>query len=271
MRFTQSAVCGLLAASIGLAQPAGEDWRISILKKIQSQVKLTKATADRTSIVSAGSVVVLRKDNLTLYSIANRFPPANSYTNGNIKASFFAASLTRANDGSARTFVSGEKLWLTKILFEPKNDGVVLEFLSDPFGDARYWGTLKFGFPKNTAPPDADEFVKLVGQVLKRDDSASAAPAAETPIVAPPSAPVVSPPPPPPPAVEAPPPIEAPPPPPDQPPAPPPTIAVGMSKDQVIAIMGQPKKIATLSAIKQIYLYADFKVTLTSGKVSNIE
>ena len=64
--------------------------------------------------------------------------------------------------------------------------------------------------------------------------------------------------------------IAPPPPPPDQPPAPPPTVAFGQSKDQVIAIMGQPLKIANLGA-KQIYLYKDFKITLTAGKVTNVE
>lgn len=265
MRVVTASVLCLLAASASPAQQVGSDWRESILKAVLPHFKLTKATADRSSIVTAGTVVVLKKDNLALFSVATRVPPGNSYVNGAIKQSFFAGAFLRANDGSARSFVAGEKLWLTKVQFEPKNDGIVLEFLSDPFNDARYWGTLKFGFAKGSPPPGPDEFVTLLGQVLKPDDAPpSAVEAPTTPTPAPP-------PPPPPPPAETLAPIPPPPPPPDQPAAPPPTVAVGMTKDQVLAIMGQPKKIATLSPTKQIYLYADFKITLTAGKVSNIE
>jgi hypothetical protein len=202
--------------------------------------------------------------------------------NGVIKPSFFASAALRAK--TARSFVAGEKLWLTRFLFEPKNDGIVLEFLSDPFDDARYWGTLKFSFTKGAPPPTPAEFAKTVSQVFDVDSPAPGAPTApaapapaapevgQTAVAGPaPSAvaqPVEAAP------VETPAPVLAdippPPPPPDQPPAPPPTVALGQTKDQVIAIIGQPLKIANLGT-KQIYVYKDFKVTLTAGKVTNIE
>ena len=58
-----------------------------------------------------------------------------------------------------------------------------------------------------------------------------------------------------------------PPPPPD---APPPTVAVGQTKEQVTAILGQPVKAAKLG-VKEIFYYKDMKVTFMNGKVSNIE
>ena len=60
----------------------------------------------------------------------------------------------------------------------------------------------------------------------------------------------------------------APPPPPAD--TPPPTVAVGQTKDQVTAILGQPVKAAKIGA-KEIYYYKDMKVTFMNGKVSNIE
>ncbi|MGA3264052.1 MAG: hypothetical protein ABSC47_08405 [Terracidiphilus sp.] len=51
---------------------------------------------------------------------------------------------------------------------------------------------------------------------------------------------------------------------------PPPTIAIGQTKDQVIAAFGQPIKIAKLG-VKEIFYYKDMKVTFTNGKVSNVE
>ena len=53
--------------------------------------------------------------------------------------------------------------------------------------------------------------------------------------------------------------------------APPPTIAVGQTRDQVVAGFGQPTRKAQLSSTKEIYFYKDMKVTFTAGKVSNVE
>lgn len=61
--------------------------------------------------------------------------------------------------------------------------------------------------------------------------------------------------------------IALPPPPADAAPA---TIALGQSRDEVIAAFGQPGRIAKLGA-KEILYYKDMKVTLTDGKVSNVE
>jgi len=263
MRIRRLAVCAMAFALAGFGQQAGEDWRQSMLKTFLSNCQLTKATADKSSIVTAGTVVVLKKDNLVLYSTANRIPPGNSYVNGAIKAGFMSSAYLKS--GNARAFVAGEKLWLTKASIEPKGDGVVLEFLSDPFDDARYWGTLKFNFAKGSPPPAPEEFEKTLEQVVGVDASSDSktaqAPARPSGGQA---AQVAAP-------VETPASIPPPPPPPDQPPPQPPTVAVGMTKDQVIAIMGQPKKVGNISAVKQIYLYPDFKITLTSGKVTNIE
>lgn len=69
-------------------------------------------------------------------------------------------------------------------------------------------------------------------------------------------------------ATQAPLPNIAPPPPPAD--TPPPTVAVGQTKDQVTAILGQPGKAAKLG-VKEIFYYKDMKVTFMNGKVSNIE
>jgi SH3 domain-containing YSC84-like protein 1 len=66
-------------------------------------------------------------------------------------------------------------------------------------------------------------------------------------------------------------PIAPPPPPPDQPVASaPPTILAGMSVDQVVALLGQPDKIADLGS-KKIYSYPTQKVTFIDSKVSPVQ
>ena len=66
MRISRLAVCATAFALAGFGQQAGEDWRLSIQKMILSQCRLTKATADKSAIVRAGSVVVLKKKNVGL-------------------------------------------------------------------------------------------------------------------------------------------------------------------------------------------------------------
>jgi hypothetical protein len=65
-------------------------------------------------------------------------------------------------------------------------------------------------------------------------------------------------------------PIAPPPPSLDAAPPQPKTVAIGQTKDQVVAIFGQPTKIANLGS-KEIDYYPDFKVTFVGGKVTNIQ
>ena len=65
-------------------------------------------------------------------------------------------------------------------------------------------------------------------------------------------------------------PIPPPQPPSDTPPPPPKKIALGQTKDQVVATFGQPQKVVELGT-KEIYIYSDMKVTFVSGKVTDVQ
>ena len=52
--------------------------------------------------------------------------------------------------------------------------------------------------------------------------------------------------------------------------APPKTISLGQTKDEVVAILGQPDKTANLAG-KELYIYKDLKVTFVKGKVKDIQ
>jgi hypothetical protein len=252
-----------------------------IQEKLVSQIKLTKAAADHSDIVTAGDVVVLHKDGLMMCSSASSYAFSNTYTNGVLapnlknrakdaaKSAIFGhlpfggggSAADAANNGCAsRKFVAGEKFWITDI--KVQKDGILFSTFSDPYNDTRYYGDIKFSFPKGSVPP-ADNFVKTVGEVITvqpgddkggQSDQAQAAP--QTPAAAPTPAPA---------PMQA---IAPPPPPAD---APPPTIAIGQTKDQVVAGFGPPVKTAKLGGTKEIYFYKDMKVTFTNGKVSNVE
>jgi len=158
-----------------------------------------------------------------------------------------------------RKFVAGEKFWVTGI--DVQDDGVVFQVYSDPYPDVRYWGRLKFSYSKKSIP-SADALLKTIAEVLtvQPNDNASenasqqltpeqtAEPAQEQALA----------------------PIALPPPPAATPPPPPKTISLGQTRDEVVAILGQPQKVVKL-ATKEMLYYPDMKVTLVNAKVTDVQ
>src|ERR1035437_8072363 len=265
------------------ASPGASDQPKMIQDKLLSQFNLTKPTADRSDIVTAGDVLVLQKDGLMMCSTASAYAYSNTYDNGVLttnqknRAKDAALSGTKSaimghfglggggsptdaanNACASRKFVTGEKFWVTGIVAQ--KDGILISTFSDPYDDVRYYGEIKFAFPKGSVP-QVDDFEKTVFEVItvqpaegqgdqgnQGDQGSQPAPAASTD--------------------QAPPPDIAPPPPPAD--TPPPTIALGQKKDEVISAFGQPVRIAKLG-VKEIFYYKEMKVTFTNGKVSNVE
>jgi hypothetical protein len=304
-----------LAGALGPDDPA-----TLIQNKLLSQIKLTKASDDRTDIVTAGDIVALNKDGLMMCSSVSTYAYNNTYDNGVLTASqisnansngvmkaaavsmaksYFMSKIGMGNglaggaadaakaaqDAQAKTlctsrkFLTGEKFWVTGITAQP--DGILVSLFSDPYSDVRYYGEIKFFFPTGpaaaAAPPDGhhrkggvppppprvapavDDFVKTVAElitVVPPDDQSNLSAQANSGAAAVPSAPPAQ-------LTD----IAPPPPPPD---APPPTIALGQTKDQVVASFGQPAKAAKLG-VKEIFYYKEMKVIFTNGKVSNVD
>ena len=283
-------LAGLSVSSSGQAGDPGT----LVQEKLVTLIKVTKPTADRSDIVTAGDIVLLHKDGLMMCSSSSSYAFSNTYANGVLEAnyknrakdaakSFFKGHLPFGGGGSvtdaanngcpSRKFVAGEKFWITAIQLE--KDGILVGTLSDPYPDAsgnqvRYYGEIKFPFPKGSVPPP-DEFAKTVSELVTvqpqdNNDNGNqgsqgdqGGQQAQAPAPAPAQAPAA-------PAA----PMAAIPPPPPPPDAAPPTISIGQSKDQVTAAFGQPLREAKLGA-KEILYYKDMKVTFTNGKVSNVE
>jgi hypothetical protein len=245
-------VCLTLAVVLaGIApQPHGQDQKAEVQKKLASQFTKTKVTADRTDIVTEGSVLELHKDGLLLCSTEAAAPPTSTYKNGTISMGFGAnfswtIALSAANQQVAnipqRKFVAGEKFWVTDYL--TKDDGVYFQFYSDPYNNVRYYGQLKLPFPKGKFPP-ADDVMRTIAEVVTVDNTPPDAPSPDTTT----SGPATS----------------------DTTPEPPKTITVGLTKDQVVAILGQPQKIVNLGT-KEMYYYSDMKVIFLDGKVTDVQ
>jgi len=239
-----------LAAALTIIAPLlrAQDQKAEIQKRLSSQFALTKTTADRTDIVTPGSILVLRKDGLIMFSLQSKVPATTTYKDGKLSMTFGDAMATTMALGSGQTasnvpqrkFVTGEKFWITAYSVTDKN--VILLVCSDPFNDVRYYGQIKFPFQKHNIP-SADEVMKTIAEVVDvqpSDNSASGDSTAENSTPA------------------------------DSGSTAPKTIALGQTKDEVVAALGQPQKVVNLGA-KELYIYPDMKVTFLNGKVADVQ
>ncbi len=271
----------LIGASLLAQKPAA-----TLEQQLESEYKLTTPTADNSDIVTMGSVLILQKKGFSAGSVSSKVATQNTYKDGQIKSgaatavrrfgglpgiSYIpgvgaAAGAAAGTAGGSRDFVNGEKLYVTKITVDRGKDGIVFDLISDSYGDAgRYKGSLRVQFDKGTLKnSDLATLDSTIAQVFKiqpEDANANAQQPAGN--AAPAAAPAQQ-------ADAPPPPIAPPPPPPDEPAAPPKSIALGQTKDQVVASFGQPKKTAKIGT-KEIYFYDDLKVTFVSGKVTDVQ
>ncbi len=227
----------------------------AIKEAIEAKYAVSQPTNDHKDLTTPGAVIDLLKDDLNLATTAQvttdadgnplyANEPTSTYKNGTFEKS-------RASKfwGAGHNLVAGEKCWLIGV--EIRDDGAVLEFLSDPINGARFRGFLRYPFPKGQIPaPEA--VLQQIGETIKAEPMqivAAVAPAA--PVPAPPAA------------------IPPPPPAPPDPPKPK-TISLGQTKAQVSANFGTPSKIVTLPT-KEIDFWGDMKVTFVKGKVVDIQ
>ena len=235
----------------------------AIQKQLLQFYQPAKATADGTDLVTAGSVLVLQKDHLLMDKADQPIPAMNTYQNGAITnpgAAFKsmkvmntflkyvpgAGQIGQASDSantavgvdSTREFVAGEKFFVTKI--DTRADAVILYFISDPIKDVRYHASLKFPFAKGTSP-SPDDVAALVSEVIKVDDTSqdqNASNKSQQGSAAPPAETK--------------------------------TIALGQTRDQVVAMFGVPTKIVQLGT-KEIDIFPDMKVTFVQNKVVDVQ
>jgi hypothetical protein len=264
------AIFTAVLAGMSLAAPAEDmDARKSIQKKLESEYLLTKTTADKTDIVTPGSVLTLKKDKFVMTAASSSQMCGNSYRDGKLaqnagcKANAMLGKFSMLGHGAdkaaaTRTFVNGEKFWITKLEVRDagKDSGVYMEFFSDAINDVRFHSSLMVGF-KDGLLPSPEDALALVREVVTPVPPDNAKPEEKRPEA-------------PPPAENAPSAIAPPPPPPDAPAAEPPTVALGQTPDQVVAILGPPLRKAKIGT-KEIYSYKDLKVTFLNGKVKDIQ
>lgn len=255
---------------------ANEPYSRAVLEqKLEKEYPLTAVNAEG-SVVTQGVVLVLKKSGLTAgvaKACTNDYKDGRISLGGNVLARAGCIKMMSDSVGTAtRGFVTGERLSVAKIEIK---DAVALTLISDPISDVRYRAELKFPFPKGTEP-DFTQTERMITEVF--GIAPPEVPAAQAPAqqgegaAAGQPLPAIPEPPPPPPDPAATTPIAPPPPPPDQPTAPPQTLSLGLTIDQVVAILGQPATIADLGA-KKIYSYKSpsMKMTFMNGKLTDMQ
>jgi hypothetical protein len=257
-------------------------------QQLEAEYTITTPTADNTDLVTTGAVLILQKKGLSAGSVSSKVSTLNTYKDGQIRAGA-AAAVRRFGAlpgiggipgvggvagaaGGSRDFVNGEKIYVTKITVDRAKDFITFDLISDAYGDAgRFKASLRFEFPKKslvsatfaTIQPTIAEVFK-VAPPADPNASASAAQGGQ-PAAAPAAvpAPIAAPAAPPEPALA---PIAPPPP----PPADPKSIENGMTKEQVVAIMGEPIGKAKVGT-KDIYTYKDLKIIFVNGKMTDAQ
>jgi len=244
----------ILVVALGASLFAGSQKQAqdpAVVQQLTAQYRLTNVQRGG-QIGAVGSILVLQKDGLVMYNVTNPLPPTSHYKNGRISKAalggFGKDLLNVMNTPGAsaaidqRIAAAGEKVMVSKIAMQ--KDGVVFTM----YDGAGYYGELKFPFAKNVVPT-ADQLLITIGEALAvqpaEAPAAAGAVAAQTTVVPPATVP-------------------------EQPPAATPTVSQGMTIDQVVAMMGQPARVADLGS-KKIYSYPDMKITFVDGKVSDIQ
>jgi hypothetical protein len=266
--------------------------------EIQKQYPLTALSGDGTSVVHAGTILVIQTPNIYATSAVGRFGAyPNTFKGGKLSGPSFIVKKSIEMAGGARPLQINEQVYLTKIEFKEGN--VVFNVQTS---DDRARAAVTFQLGQGVLDGDSAPILAMIQKVFSIAPAADAPAAPAAPdqptsaIPAPPAPPANNMAPiPPPPAPEAapaaplapipppPPPADAaavapmapipPPPPPPAPEAEPATVGVGQTKEQVEAALGKPDTVVNLAAGTTKYLYKskDLKVTFKNGKVTDIQ
>jgi hypothetical protein len=145
-----------------------------LIRKLNAQFVPTKFTANNSDIVTAGVVVALKEDGLLMYPATLPMAPVSVPKKGKLTQGFGDMMGVGMVDGMGRPggissvptkkLVTGEKVWVRE--FELAKDSIMVEVVTDPYDDGRYFGTVKFLIPKGTIPTPEDG-VKIVSEVFE--------------------------------------------------------------------------------------------------------
>lgn len=140
-----TAVGLVLLASFVLAVPVvAADEQVDVESALRAKYPVSALTPDHTNLMPNGSPLVLRADALGANGLLARHsatPPTNTFKDGKLHYSKLKLANV-AEENGYRTFVSGERLWVTKIMVFLHE--VDIEVCSDDLHGFRYRAKITF-------------------------------------------------------------------------------------------------------------------------------
>lgn len=235
LRFSATTIVRRAAFAVALlmAVPVLHAQSESIPQTIESAYVMTKPTADLTGIVKPGDVLVLQKDNLFMCQISSAIPSYNKYKNGEIKQSLLNGMKFFTASGNTPTVQTRTFVAGEKVFL------IGVDMLDDGVRLSLLSGAYNgihykafLVFPfPKNRPPAAAQVLQSVAQVLSIEDAPKEQPVATSSR----------------------------------------TIAIGQSKEQVLAILGQPTTVVQLGAGREIDYFPAMKVTFVDNHVANVQ
>ena len=154
---------------------AAKPWQTALDQSLAKNYELTKTGLDRIRITSPGTLLVIRKENISGNIASDMFMMNNKVTDGKVRQGSGA--------GSSRVFKVGEKVYVIKT--DVKDDAVDFLVISgDTFEvtehgstkQTRYKAVISFEFPKGTLETTEPAAVKkVIDDVIATEDAVSTA------------------------------------------------------------------------------------------------
>lgn len=222
-----------LAAALFATAPSAHAQAGSIPERIEATYALTKPTADLTDIVKPGDVLVLGKDDLFMCAISSAIPSYNTYKGGKIRQSFLNKMKFFTASGNAPTVPTRMFVAGEKVMLTgvEMTPDGVQLSLLSEMINGLHYKAFLVLPFAKGSTPATDEVMQTLAQVISVQPASHDAPVA----------------------------------------APSRTLAIGQSKDQVLAILGQPTTVVQLGGGKEIDYFPTMKVTFIGGRVSDVQ
>jgi hypothetical protein len=247
-----AAIPGLFAALTICATVLAQDGSPQLEAQLKTILKVTEVEWVGNTVLSSGTVVNLTKDNL-LFETPESQPVVCPATVREGKQDVPSSLCRLTMKGTGNFLQAGQKLYVTKIRANPAKDTVTLDLVNalvDPATGKPAKPTFKtavnFVFSKGyLSKADAGQIADVINNLLPVDPSNTGAPVQSAQVAAPE-------PPPPPQAAGA------------------GIVELGMTEDQVKAILGPPAKASQPTGTTTVFVYHK-QITFRNGKVSAIE
>lgn len=224
---------GILIVLLTTTFANAADWKSTLEEFLASNYEVTKTGIDRVRVTKAGTVLVIRKENISGDLASDMTFLNNKVIDGTVQQ---AGGLGAALQGkkTSRVFKAGEKVYVFKI--EVKDDAVRFFVISGETYDVnlrgstrqtRYKSEISFEFPKGYLEGAEPATVKkVIDEVIAPEATINAASTK--------------------------------------------TVELGQTPQQVEAALGKPDTIVNLGA-KMTYVYKTMKVIFQDGKVADVQ